>query len=83
MIAHMNMITHVLPWIQLALAVLLVISILIQRPADGIDGSVLGGSGSSMTYFSRRGAEKVLFIATIVIAVLFVASALLSLVLAR
>ena len=80
MMSFMNTITHVLPWIQLALSILLVISVLLQRSADGIEGA-LGGSASNMTYFARRGAEKVLFIATIVIAVLFAVSALLPLLL--
>jgi protein translocase SecG subunit len=77
---HMNTITQILPWFQLALSVLLVILVLLQRSADGIEA--LGGSSSHVTYFSRRGAERFLFIATIVIAILFAASALMPLVLA-
>ena len=72
----MNMVTHVLPWIQLALSLILVLLVLLQRSADGIEGA-LGGSASNMTYFARRGAEKFLFTATIVIAILFAVSALL------
>lgn len=75
----MNMITHVLPWIQLALSILLVILVLLQRSADGIEGA-LGGQTSNMTYFARRGAEKFLFTATIVIAILFAVSAIIPLV---
>lgn len=75
----MNMITHVLPWIQLALSILLVILVLLQRSADGIEGA-LGGSASNMTYFARRGAEKFIFNATIVIAILFAVSAILPLI---
>jgi protein translocase SecG subunit len=77
--AGMTTITHALPWIQLILSLLLILSVLLQRSADGIEG--LGGSSSNMTYFTRRGAERFLFIATIVIAVLFAASAFLALVL--
>jgi preprotein translocase subunit SecG len=47
----MNTITHVLPWIQLALSLLLIFFVLIQRAADGIEGSALGGGSSNMTYF--------------------------------
>lgn len=72
----MNMVTHVLPWIQLALSLILVLLVLLQRSADGIEGA-LGGSASNMTYFARRGAEKFLFTATIVIAILFAVSAIL------
>lgn len=75
----MNTITQVLPWFQLILSLLLVIFVLLQRPADGIEGA-LGGSASNMTYFARRGAERFLFIGTIVIAILFVITSVLPLV---
>jgi len=77
----MNTITQVLPWIQLVLALLLVGAVLIQRSADGIEGA-LGGSSSNMTYFARRGGEKFLFTATIVIAIVFAISVVIPLVLA-
>ena len=57
----MNTITHVLPWIQLVLSVLLVILVLLQRSADGIEGSLMGGNASNTTYFARRGADKFIF----------------------
>ncbi|MDB4984323.1 MAG: Preprotein translocase, SecG subunit [Patescibacteria group bacterium] len=75
----MNTITHILPWIQLVLSVLMVVLVLLQRSADGIDGSAFGGSGGNMTYFARRGAERFLFVATIVVAVLLTASTLVAL----
>lgn len=74
----MNTITHVLPWIQLALSIFLVILIIIQRSADGIEGA-LGGTRPNMTYFARRGAERFIFIATVIIAILFAVSAVLPL----
>lgn len=76
---RMNTVTHVLPWFQLALSILLVILVLLQRSADGIEGA-LGGNASNMTYFARRGAERFLFLATIVVAILFAVSALLPLI---
>ena len=76
---RMNTITQVLPWFQLVLSLLLVVLVLLQRSADGIEGA-LGGSASNMTYFARRGAERFLFIGTIVIAILFAVSALLPLI---
>ena len=75
----MNTITHVMPWIQLALSIILVTLVLMQRSSDGIDGSAFGGSSSNMTYFARRGVEKFIFNATIVVGVLFAASALIPL----
>ena len=53
---------------QTVLAVLLIAAILIQQRGTGLSGA-FGGEGS--VYSTRRGAEKIIFIATIVIAVLF------------
>ena len=62
--------------VQIVLAILLIVSILLQQR-----GTSLGGAfgGDSSIYRSRRGAEKFLFISSIVIAVLFVGAADLSL----
>lgn len=54
--------------IQIVLAVLLMAGILIQQRGSGLSG-VFGGESSA--YATRRGAEKIIFTATIVIAVLF------------
>jgi protein translocase SecG subunit len=40
-------------------------------------GGAFGGDNFASTFYKRRGAEKFLFSATIVLAVLFVASAIL------
>jgi len=69
-----------LPYIQVILAVLLVAGVLIQR-SDGNLGAGFGGDGSFGTRFSRRGLEKMTFNATLVVAVLFVISVLIPLVL--
>ena len=53
---------------QLVVAVLLAASILIQQQGSGIGGAFGGDSG---TYRSRRGIEKWLFRATIVLAIAF------------
>lgn len=73
----MNTITQFLPVAQLVISILLIISILLQRSGEGIEGA-LGGSASVSTGFTRRGAEKNLFYITLVLAVLFVISAILS-----
>ena len=54
--------------IQIISAALLTVSILMQRRGSGLSGT-FGGTDSM--YSTRRGAEKMLFIATIVIAVIF------------
>ncbi|CAN5460517.1 hypothetical protein BH10PAT3_BH10PAT3_8930 [soil metagenome] len=65
--------------IQLVVAVLLVASILMQNRGTGLSG-VFGGS--SGVYRTKRGVEKVLFIATIVLSVLFFGLAIARLLLA-
>lgn len=77
-IVDMNTITQILPWIQIILSIILIFLILIQRGSDGIEG--LGGGSSNITYFSRRGSEKFIFVSTIVVAVLFAVSAILPLI---
>ncbi|MDP2830569.1 MAG: preprotein translocase subunit SecG [bacterium] len=54
--------------VQLTIAVLLIAAILLQNRGAGLS-SIFGGSGN--VYQTKRGIEKILFIATIVLAVLF------------
>lgn len=58
--------------VQIVLSILLALSILLQQRGTGLS-STFGGSGGF--YASKRGAEKFLEIATIVLAILFVANA--------
>lgn len=68
-------ITKIIPYVQIVLSVLLMVGILLQQRGTGLS-STFGGSG--MEYSTKRGAEKVIFYATIVIAVLFLASAIIA-----
>jgi len=52
-----------------------VIAILMQQRGSGL-GMAFGGEGN--VYRSRRGIEKILFVATIVVAVLFCLTAILA-----
>ncbi len=61
---------------QLVVAILLTVAILAQNSNSGLSG-LFGGLGN--IYRTKRGVEKNLFIATIVLAALFLGSALLSL----
>jgi preprotein translocase subunit SecG len=54
--------------IQAVVALLLMLAILMQNRGAGL-GNVFGGSGG--VYLTKRGLEKKLFIATIVLAVIF------------
>ncbi len=63
---------------QIVISVLLIGAILLQQKGGGL-GSAFGGDGQ--VYRSRRGIEKILFIVTIILAVLFIGGALASLIL--
>lgn len=65
--------TQILGVAQIAVAVLLMAAILLQQRGTGL-GAAFGGEGN--VFASRRGAEKILFTATVVLAVLFIAIAL-------
>ena len=68
-------------WIKIAqiiVSILLVVAILLQNRGTGL-GSAFGGSGG--VYLTKRGLEKKLFIATIVLAVLFFSISFLGIIL--
>ncbi|MFA5109689.1 MAG: preprotein translocase subunit SecG [Patescibacteria group bacterium] len=54
---------------QVVIAVLLTVAILMQNRGSGL-GGVFGGTGG--VYLTKRGLEKKLFIATIVLAAVFI-----------
>ena len=64
---------------QVVVAVLLIISILLQSSGSGL-GGVFGGAGA--VYSTKRGIEKGLFFATIILSVLFFGLAVANLVIA-
>ena len=64
--------------IQIFIAILLIVTILIQARGAGL-GEAWGGSSEFFT--SRRGMEKIIFLATIVLAILFLLSSIGSLIL--
>lgn len=68
----------VLPYVQIVLAALLIITILMQRTGASLGGA-FGADNFSSGFHTRRGLEKNLFIATIVLGILFALSALLNL----
>lgn len=69
----------VLPYIQIILSVLLVGAILLQQRGSSLGGA-FGGDNFSAAFHKRRGAELFLFRTSIVLAVLFVLSAILNLI---
>jgi len=69
----------ILPIIQIVLSVLLVTAILLQQRGSGL-GAAFGGD--SNVFRTKRGVEKMLFYATIGIAVLFFVNAIVTILIA-
>lgn len=67
-------ITEIIPYIQIVLSVLLIGGVLLQQSEAGLGSGFGGGDGFSSGYHTKRGAEKTIFIATIVVAILFAAT---------
>ena len=60
--------TQILTYAQIGLSLLLIGAILLQQRGTGLSSTFGGGS---LEYNTKRGAEKIIFWATIVLAVLF------------
>lgn len=69
----------ILSIIQIVLGVLLIAGILLQQSEAGL-GAAFGGSGDAGFKHTRRGSEKIMFIGTIVVAILFALSAIVALI---
>lgn len=65
----------IISYIQIGLSVILVTLVLIQHSDESL-GSAFGADSTGGQYRTRRGGELVIFRTTIVIAVLFVLSAI-------
>ena len=75
----MQLVTKVLPYAQIILSVILILSILLQQSGAEVGGA-LGGGGESY-HHTRRGFEKFLFYLSIICGVLFALSAFLAILL--
>ena len=62
--------------IQIVVSILLMMAILVQNRGTGL-GAAFGGEGN--IYRTKRGAEKILHIATIILVVIFMVTAFLNL----
>lgn len=74
------MVLTALPYVQIVISVLIIAAILLQRTGASLGGA-FGSDNFSSGFHTRRGAEKTLFWATIVLGVLFAATALANLLL--
>jgi protein translocase SecG subunit len=71
------MTTTILTAIQIGSAILLIVTILLQQRGEGLSGGLVGGA---LEYSTKRGVEKWVFWATIVLAVLFFGSSIVRLI---
>jgi protein translocase SecG subunit len=60
--------------VQIVIGVFLIIAILLQQKGDGL-GAAFGGTGDSIIS-TRRGAERTLFIVTIIFSAIFIGLAI-------
>jgi preprotein translocase subunit SecG len=65
------LLTNGLPYIQVTLAIVLIVAILLQQRGAGLGGA-LGGGDEGTIHYERRGSERTMFRATVVVAILFV-----------
>lgn len=75
----MVLLQQMLPYVQIGLSALLVVCVLLQRTGASLGGA-FGADNFSSGFHTRRGLEKKLFQATIVLGILFALSALVNLV---
>jgi preprotein translocase subunit SecG len=68
----------ILPYVQIALSALLILTVMLQQTGSSLGGA-FGADNFSTGFHTRRGLEKTLFRATIVLGVLFALSALVNL----
>lgn len=68
---------QILTILQIILSAFLIVTILLQQRGAG-SSAITGGASAS--YYTKRGFEKVLFVATIILAILFLATAFASLI---
>lgn len=75
---YMAFIASTLPYVQILLSALLIVSVIMQRTGASLGGA-FGVDNFSSGFHTRRGLEKTLFYATIILGILFAISALVSL----
>lgn len=74
----MSFLQSILPYVQIALGGLLIVAVILQRTGASLGGA-FGSDNFSSGFHTRRGLEKTLFRATIVLGFLFVISAFVNL----
>ncbi len=67
----MEALVSALPYAEIILSILLIVGVVLQQRGATLGGA-FGGDNFASTFYKRRGAEKFLFTATIIIAILLV-----------
>lgn len=76
--SEMVFLQGILPYVQIGLSVLIIVAVLLQRTGASLGGA-FGADNFSSGFHTRRGLEKTLFYATIILGILFALSALINL----
>lgn len=76
---NIETISNILPYVQVTISILLVLSILLQQTGAAVGAGGAFGGGDNNTASTRRGLEKTLLKVSIYLAVLFFLSAVLAL----
>ncbi len=77
---EMTSLVALMPYIQIALSILLVVAILIQKSEAGVGGSFGGNDNFSSGFHTRRGFEQKLFYFTITLTILFVITSIFTII---
>lgn len=64
-------VSGLIPYIQIGLSVLLILGVLLQQSEAALGSAFGGGDSFSSGHHTKRGLEKTIFIATIIVAILF------------
>jgi len=75
----MEAIVGLLPFVQVAISIMLIITILLQQTGSSLGGA-FGADNFSSQFNTRRGLERTLFYTTIVLASLFALTSLIALI---
>ncbi len=78
----MEALVSALPYAEIILSILLIVGIVLQQRGATLGGA-FGGDNFASTFYKRRGAERFLFNATVLIAILLVLTAIANFLLAQ
>ncbi|OGG45408.1 preprotein translocase subunit SecG [Candidatus Kaiserbacteria bacterium RIFCSPHIGHO2_01_FULL_50_13] len=74
----MELLNSILPYVQITLSVLLIGAVILQQTGASLGGA-FGADNFGSGFHTRRGFEKTLFRATIILGILFAITALINL----